>query len=363
MSINKRISSVRERLAEARAKRREERHRRRREKPLIEREKQAATASERSRERSRTRSAGTRERSRTRSTGKQPAKLADSSKRPRSVAADLGKLGGGAASVVVELAKLVREMLVIPLALWLAAAEIAGSIVLELWLRAVLPALRTLSRLTVAAFRLGQLHLTPARAVAAVALVAIGALAASQWLDYRAVSVGNDNYSGTVGIVAPPPQVESEIAGSAHAWAMLPLAFVGLIALGLALAGRRTAALALVAVGIVAVAIGLAVDAPKGLDEGAASVAYEGATARLLAGFWIEIATGAVLIACGLMLPGYLRPASAHALSAGQESGPSLLDRLGARARRTRFGRRQRPAGRRPLRGEQKERKVQGART
>ena len=71
----------------------------------------------------------------------------------------------------------------------------------------------------------------------------------------------------------------------------------------LALTGRRRAAFALVPVGIAAVAISLAVDAPKGLDEGAAAIAYEGATATLLKGFWMQIATGTVLIACGLMLP------------------------------------------------------------
>ena len=164
--------------------------------------------------------------------------------------------------------------------------------------------------LPAARLRFGERHVTPARAVAAVALVAIGALAASQWLDYRAVSVGNDAYSGTVGIVAPPPEVSSDIADHAHGWVMLPLgALIAFVALVLALTGRRRRAFALVPVGIAAIAISLAVDAPKGLDEGAAAIAYEGATATLLKGFWMQIATGTVLIACGLMLPLYLRPA------------------------------------------------------
>ena len=75
-------------------------------------------------------------------------------------------------------------------------------------------------------------HLTPARAVAAVALVAAGALVASQWLDYHAVSVGTDAYSGDVGVVAPAPEVETEIAGNAHAWVMVPLGLAALAVLG-----------------------------------------------------------------------------------------------------------------------------------
>ena len=147
------------------------------------------------------------------------------------------------------------------------------------WQRFVLPVLRAIGRIAAAGLRFGERHITPARAVAATSLVAIGALAASQWLDYRSVSVGNDAYSGTVGIVAPPPEVSSDIAGHAHSWVMLPLALIAFVALVLALTGRRRAAFALVPVGIAAVAISLAVDAPKGLDEGAAAIAYEGATA------------------------------------------------------------------------------------
>ena len=66
--------------------------------------------------------------------------------------------------------------------------------------------LRALGRAARRGLRFGERHVTPARAVAAVGLVAIGALAASQWLDYRSVSVGTDAYSGAVGAVAPPPR-------------------------------------------------------------------------------------------------------------------------------------------------------------
>ena len=61
---------------------------------------------------------------------------------------------------------------------------------------------------------------------------------------------------------------------------MLPLALIALVALVLALdePAPRRSPLALVPIGIAVIAISLAVDAPKGLDEGEAALAYEGAT-------------------------------------------------------------------------------------
>ena len=166
----------------------------------------------------------------------------------------------------------------IPLQLWLAAAEIAGKVVLEAWRRVLLPVLRALGRAAGAAVRFGQRHVTPARGVAAVGLVAAGALAASQWLDYRSISIGADAYSGAVGDVAPPPLVDTEIAGHAHGWVMLPLALLALVALVLATSARRRRriAWALIPIGIAVIAISLAVDAPKGLDEGARGARLRG---------------------------------------------------------------------------------------
>ncbi len=208
--------------------------------------------------------------------------------------------------------------------------------------------------------------MTPARAVAATVLVAIAALGASQWLDYRSVTVGSDAYSGTVGIVAPAPEVSTEIAGHAHSWAMLPLAVVALVALVLALTGRRRAGFLLAGVGIAVIAISIAVDAPKGLDEGQAAVAYEGASASLLEGFWAQIAAGTVLIACGVLLPLYLRPVPAGARSP-QPAGPTPAAVIASRAKdvlgrvrvpRPKLGRSARPKRKEPAKG-----KVQGAGT
>ncbi len=385
MSLRKRISSSLERSAQARAKRREESRR-------AERAKQTATASQRAKARSDRRAEADAEKTKARAAakpkqqdskpresakakpkvtasksrpdskrpaakGSASAKGSGSSKRGRPVVADARKLGGGVASVAGELLKLGREMVAIPVQLWLAGAEIAGAFVLKLWLRGLRPVLLWLWRLARASLRFAQRHVTPARGVVVVALVAIGALAASQWLDYHAVTVGTDSYSDAVGAVAPPPEVESEVAGNAHGWVMLPLAVAALVVLVLALRGRRRTALLLVPIGIAVIAIGLAVDVPKGLDEGTAAVAYEGASASLLEGFWIQLAAAVVLIACGLLLPLHLRPAAAR----GSElTGPSLFEKLAAAVRKRAA---RRPTLKRKLPRPRPKRKVQGAGT
>lgn len=256
-------------------------------------------------------------------------------RKPRTAAADARKATDAVVGVAAELLKLGREMLVIPAQLWLAIAEIAGIAVLFAWRRVALPGLFALLALIRAAYRLALRHLTPARAVTGVCLAAIVALAASQWLDYRGISVGTDAYSGDLEAVAPAPDVDRERAGEAHAWAMLPLALAGVAVLALALTGRARAARLLIALGLATIAIAVAIDAPQGLDEGTAAVAYQGAEARLLEGFWVQIAAGAVLIACGLLLPRYLRPAPAGARAAtAADRGPGGLRRLLPRAPR-----------------------------
>jgi hypothetical protein len=73
------------------------------------------------------------------------------------------------------------------------------------------------------------------------------------------------------------------------------------------------------------------VDVPKGLDEGETAIAYEGASAHLLAGFWLQIAAAAVAIAAGLLLPPYLRSAQAPATPA--RAGRSRRPRRALRSR------------------------------
>jgi hypothetical protein len=344
MSIRKRIRGTRSDRAQARAKRREDARRAQRAKQTAKAERAGAKPG---------------------ATGAKPKRAATKGSRPRrrSFAADARRVGGGAASIGTEVLKLAREMLVIPVQLWLAGAEIAGAFVLRVWLRAVRPALVAAWRFGGACLRFAARHVTPARAVAVVAIAACAALAASQWLDYRSVTVGVDAYAGEVGAVAPAPEIESEIAGDAHAWLMVPLAVAGLVAIGLALAGRRRAAVLLIPLGLAVVAIALIVDAPKGLDEGTAAVAYEDASANLLEGFWIQLAAAAVLIACGLLLPRYLRPRSAKE-AAAHPTGPTLFEKAGRAARRAA---RRRPSLLKPKvslpKRARPKRKVQGAGT
>jgi hypothetical protein len=236
-------------------------------------------------------------------------------------------------SVGVELGKLGREMLVIPAQLWMALAELAGALVLTVWRRVAWPLLATAGAIVRGAYRLAARHVTPARAVAVVTLATLVSLAASQWLDYRGISVGTDDYAGGVGVVAPAPEVGHVRAGDAHSWVMLPIAVAGLVCLALALLRRPALARLLGLLGIAVIAIAVLVDVPKGLDEGNAAVAYQGAEAHLLGGFWLQILAGSLLIFCGLLLPPYMRPARS---AAGRpRRGHGLPVRLRLRPRST----------------------------
>jgi hypothetical protein len=111
---------------------------------------------------------------------------------------------------------------------------------------------------------------------------------------------------------------------------MVPIAALGIAFVVASLAGRWRAGRLLAGLGVAVIAISLLVDMPKGLDEGTAAIAYEGAKASLLEGFWIQLACGAAMIACGLMLGGYTRPAEART-EADDEERPSparILKRL-----------------------------------
>jgi hypothetical protein len=222
----------------------------------------------------------------------------------------VARLVKGFVAVLTELYKLAREMLVIPVSIWMVIAEAAGAAVLAAW-RFVRPLLVAALRLLAKAERIAERWLTPKRAVIGVGVAVLAVLAVSQWSDYREVSVGNFAYSGGVQEVAPAPDVATDRAGDAHAWVMIPIAIVGLALVGAAVAGRWRAGRLLAGLGVAVIAISLLVDMPKGLDEGSAAVAYQGAKASLLEGFWLQIACGAAMICCGLMLSRYTRPDAA----------------------------------------------------
>jgi hypothetical protein len=59
--------------------------------------------------------------------------------------------------------------------------------------------------------------------------------------------------------------------------------------------------------GLLGLAVAIAIDLPQGLDAGRPGLAFSGAQAELLQGFWAEVASSAVLILCGGLLAHYSR--------------------------------------------------------
>jgi hypothetical protein len=165
--------------------------------------------------------------------------------------------------------------------------------------------------------------ITPERGAFALVCGAAACLVVSQFIDYRGVEVGQPAYAD-VEAIAEPPQRAEETPVDAHSYALVPVAAVA-VGLGLvALLRRRWKLGRLVALcGVVALAVILAIDMPQGLDEGDASLQYEGAKAKLNEAFYAELAAAGGLILAGIVL----------ALDLRRESRPA---RSGRRARRRR---------------------------
>lgn len=236
-----------------------------------------------------------------------------------------------ARGVVYEIGAILVEVVRIPLRAWLRVAEAAGAVVLGAW-RLVWPLLAGAARL---AKRLGvwaSRTVTPARASFGVALFAAGALAASQFADYRAIEIGARDYQGVTS-VAPPPSVGAATPQDPHGLWLIAIAAVAIGLLLFAAATKRWRYLRLlVPLGAAAVLIAIVVDRPEGLETGPAGIAYEGARATLLSGFGAEIAAGAVLAFSGLLLSLYA------------PAGPAGEARRRARSRRGRAKAKPKPA-------------------
>jgi hypothetical protein len=159
-----------------------------------------------------------------------------------------------------------------------------------------------LVRLATAAGRV----LTPARGAAMVLVAAGICLAVSQFIDYRAVEIGQPGYAG-LPQVAHAPTVEARTAGAAHAYLLVPIAVIaaalGLLAL---VRERRNFGLLVAALGLLSVAVILLVDLPHGLDEGSQTSRFAGATAVLEDGFFAELAAAGGMVLAGLLY--YARP-------------------------------------------------------
>jgi hypothetical protein len=148
--------------------------------------------------------------------------------------------------------------------------------------------------------------ITPARG-AAVLLIATGALlVASQFIDYRAVEIGQPGYAG-LPQVAKVPTEGVRTAGDAHAYLLVPL---GALAAAIGLLGlrrpRRGQGLLVAVLGLVSLAVILLIDLPHGLDEGAQTSRFAGASAVLEDGFFAELAAAGGMVFAGLLY--YARP-------------------------------------------------------
>ncbi|HKO39449.1 MAG TPA: hypothetical protein VJU14_13880 [Solirubrobacterales bacterium] len=149
-------------------------------------------------------------------------------------------------------------------------------------------------------------RITPSRAAAFVVIATGALLVASQFIDYRAVEIGQPGYAGLPD-VAQVPTTDERPAGAAHAYLLVP---VGLLAVALGLLGLRRDArrlgLLVSVLGLVSLAVILLVDLPRGLDEGAQTSRFAGASAVLEDGFYAELAAAGGMVLAGLLY--YARP-------------------------------------------------------
>ena len=219
-----------------------------------------------------------------------------------------------------------REMLAIPASIAIGLAERLGLGILAV-LRFGWPIALAALRIAKRGVEIAARELTPARAIAAVALAAALLLCVSQFLDYREVRAGVPAYAD-VEQVAPPPRVDGTAhnTGSAHAYALVLVGLGAGTLVVLSMLGRWRLARLLFPLGLTAVAVAILIDVPAGLDEGMIAVEFQGAEARLLGPFWVQLTSAAVIALCGLMLSLALRPGRARRAPGG------------ARGRRTSIG-------------------------
>jgi hypothetical protein len=142
--------------------------------------------------------------------------------------------------------------------------------------------------------------ITPRRAAAGVILASAVCLLVAQFVAYRGVEIGQPGYAGLP--AASPPTVAVKSAGDASSYLLVPVAalaaVVGLLALR---RERRGLGRVAVVLGLLSVGVILLVDLPAGLDPGAQSSRFSGATAVLEEGFYAELAAAAGLVFGGLL--------------------------------------------------------------
>ena len=81
---------------------------------------------------------------------------------------------------------------------------------------------------------------------------------------------------------------------------------------------RRLASMILVTIGLLTLVVTLLIDLPEATDTTEAALAYSGVQARILGGFWLELAAGAALAVTGLAL--LLEPSTGRARDRQKQS-------------------------------------------
>jgi hypothetical protein len=152
--------------------------------------------------------------------------------------------------------------------------------------------------------------LSPRRAIGLTIAAAGGLLVVSQFMDYHGVQIGEQVELLDGVQSAPPPTVDLQTAGSAHAYVLVAVGAI-VVALGLAMilrGGRvgRLAALGAILLGAASLAVILLVDLPSGTDVGAFATRFEAASAVLEKGFAAELAAAGGVVLGGVLY--YARP-------------------------------------------------------
>lgn len=158
--------------------------------------------------------------------------------------------------------------------------------------------------------------LSPRRTIGLVMAATGVCLIVAQFIDYRGVEIGLAGYKGLEDL-ARPPAVDVKVAGEAHSY-LLVVPGAAAIVFG-ALCVRREngrAALATIAMAALSLAVILLVDLPAGLDAGAQTSRFAGASAVLQEGFYAELAASGAMLIAGLLY--YARPCRIRTNSSGR---------------------------------------------
>jgi len=146
--------------------------------------------------------------------------------------------------------------------------------------------------------------ITPQRAICLTIFGAAACLIAAQFVEYRAVELGQQGYAGLP--AAEAPTTGGETAGAASAYLLVPVGLLAAALAGWAALDERRRGLGRVvfALGLLSLATILIVDLPAGLDVGSAAARFSGAEAVLYDAFYAQIAAAGGLILGGLLLSG-----------------------------------------------------------